>query len=64
MSSCTMEKLAWVIALIAIFGALYAGDVRAVGMIITVAAAVWYGVICPLSEEVRVLNWKSKGSVN
>jgi len=64
MTSCMIEKLAWTIALIAVFGALYAGDVRTVGMIVTVAAAVWYGVICPFAEELRGLNWKSKGSVN
>lgn len=64
MTSCTMEKLVWMVALIAVFGALYVGDVRTVGMIVTVAAAVWYGVICPFADEVRGLNWKSKGSVN
>jgi hypothetical protein len=64
MSSCTIEKLAWMIALITVFGALYLGDARTVGMIVTVAAAVWYGVICPFAEEVRVLNLKSKGSVD
>ncbi len=64
MTSCMIEKLAWTVALIAVFGALYAGDVRTVGMIVTVAAAVWYGVICPFAEELRGLNWKSKGSVN
>jgi hypothetical protein len=64
MTSCTIEKLVWVIALIAVFGALYVGDARTVGMIVTVAAAVWYGVICPFADEVRGLNLKSKGSVN
>jgi hypothetical protein len=64
MTSCTVERLAWTSALIAVFGALYVGDVRTVGMIVTVAAAVWYGVICPFAEEVRGLNWKSRGSVN
>ena len=63
MIPCT-EKLVWTIALIVLFAALYLGDVRIVGMVITVAAAVWYGVICPLAEEVRGLNLKSKGSVN
>lgn len=63
-TSCTIEKLAWVIGLIAVFSALYVGDVRRVGMIVTVAAAVWYGLICPFAEEVRGLNWTSKGSVN
>jgi hypothetical protein len=64
MTSCTIEKLAWMVALIAVFGALYVGDVRTVGMIVTVAAAVWYGVICPFADEVRGPNWKSRGSVN
>jgi hypothetical protein len=64
MTSCTIEKLAWTIALIAIFVALYEGDVRTVGMIVTVAAAVWYGLICPFADELQGLNWKSKGSVN
>ena len=64
MISCMIEKLAWVVALIAVFAALYVGDVRTVGMIVTVAAAVWYGVICPFAEELQGLNWKSKGSVN
>jgi hypothetical protein len=64
MTSCTMEKLVWTVALLAVFSALYLGDVRTVGMVVTVAAAVWYGVICPFAEEVRGLNWNSKGSVN
>ena len=64
MNSCMIEKLAWTVALIAVFSALYLGDVRTVGMIVTVAAAVWYGLISPFAEELRGLNWKSKGSVN
>ncbi len=64
MASCTMEKLTWTVALIAVFGALYLGNVRTVGMIVTVAAAVWYGLICPFADELQGLNWKSKGSVN
>ena len=64
MTSCMIEKLAWTFALIVVFGALYVGDVRTVGMIVTVAAAVWYGVICPFADEIQGLNWKRKGSVN
>jgi hypothetical protein len=63
-SSCTTENLAWMIALITVFGELYLGDARTVGMIVTIAAAVWYGVICPFADEARALNLKSKGSVN
>jgi hypothetical protein len=64
MTSCMIEKLAWTVALIAVFSALYVGGVRTVGMIVTVSAAVWYGVICPFADELQGLNWKSKGSVN
>jgi uncharacterized membrane protein YwaF len=64
MTSCTIEKLFWVISLIAVLSALYLGEVRTVGMIVTVAAAVWYGVICPFANELWGLNWKRKGSVN
>jgi hypothetical protein len=63
MISCT-EKVVWIIALIVLLVAFYFGDVRTAGMLITVAAAVWYGVICPFADEARGLNLKSKGSVN
>jgi hypothetical protein len=56
MTSCMIEKLAWTVALVAVFAALTLGDLRTVGMIITVAAAVWYGVTCPFAEELRGLN--------
>jgi hypothetical protein len=59
-----IEKLAWTVGLLAVFAALNLGEVRTLGMLITVAAAVWYGVICPFADEVRAVNWKSKGSVN
>jgi hypothetical protein len=59
-----IEKLAWTVALVAVFAAFMLGDLRTVGMIITLAAAVWYGVICPFAEELQGLSWKRKGSVN
>jgi hypothetical protein len=63
MIPCT-EKLVWTIALIVLLVAWYLGDIRTVGMVITVASAVWYGVICPFAEEIQAPILKNKGSVN
>lgn len=64
MNNCAIEKLIWIVAVAAIFGALQSGNVQSVGMKITVMAALWYGLVCPLAEELEVMNSKSKGSVN
>jgi len=64
MSSCAIERILWLLAVLVLFAVLFMGDLRLVGMTITVVAAVWYGLIGPLSEEVRAMNLKSKGSVN
>jgi len=64
MSSCAIERILWLLAVLVLFAVLFMGDLRLVGMTITVVAAVWYGLIGPLSEEVRAINLKSKGSVN
>ncbi len=64
MSSCAIEKILWLLALLVVFAVLFLGDMRLVGMTIAVAAAVWYGLVSPLAEEVRAMNLKSKGSVN
>jgi hypothetical protein len=64
MNSCAIEKILWLLALLVVFAVLFLGDVRVIGMTIAVAAAVWYGLISPLADEVRAMNLKSKGSVN
>jgi hypothetical protein len=63
MTPCA-ERLLWTMALMAFLPAVFSGDVRTAGMVITVAAVAWYGLICPFAEAVRGFNLKSKGSVN
>jgi len=64
MNSCAIEKILWLLALVVLFAVLFVGDLRVVGMTLTVVAALWYGLICPVAEEIRVMNLKSKGSVH
>jgi hypothetical protein len=63
-SSCAIERILWVLALVIVFAVLFLGDVRAVGITIAVVAALWYGLIWPFAEEFRAMNLKSKGGVH